>query len=191
MGFWNKPRPGQLRRIAAMAGALLGMAGPGAARAELGVGARAPEFAAQGALAGKGFSFRLSEALKHGPVVLYFYPKAFTSGCTLEAHAFAAASDDFHKAGASVLGLSADDLPALLRFSTSECGGKFPVASADKALIEAYDAPLKVVGIRIGLSSRTTYVIAPDGRIAMAYTAMDYREHVPRALAAVRKLAGK
>ena len=174
-----------------IAPALLALSTASPALAELPVGAKAPDFATQGALAGKDFAFRLSEALKAGPVVLYFYPKAFTSGCTLEAHAFAAQIEDFHNAGASVLGLSADNLPALERFSTSECGGKFPVGVASGALVAAYDAPLSVVGIHTGLASRTTYVVARDGRIAMAYTAMNWRGHVPRALAAVRVLAGK
>ena len=181
----------RLSRYLPTAAAVIALLIGGHALAELPVGAKAPDFATQGALAGKDFAFRLSEALKAGPVVLYFYPKAFTSGCTLEAQAFAAQIEDFHKAGASVLGLSADNLPALERFSTSECGGKFPVAVANSALISAYDAPLSVVGIHVGLASRTTYVVARDGRIALAYTAMDWREHVPRALAMVRKLAGK
>jgi peroxiredoxin len=171
--------------------ALLALAVASPALADLPVGAKAPDFSAQGALAGKDFAFRLSEALKRGPVVLYFYPKAFTQGCTLEAHAFAAAMEDFHKAGASVLGLSADELPALEKFSTSDCGGKFPVASATPETIKAYDAPLTMAGIHTGLTSRTTYVIGRDGKITMTYTAMDWREHVPRALAAVKALAGK
>jgi len=158
-------------------------------------GAHAPDFATQGARAGKPFAFRLGEALKHGPVVLYFYPKAFTSGCTMEAHAFAAAIPQFRAAGASVLGLSADDLPTLEKFSTQECSNAFPVATASPQTIAAYDARLTMVGAPTGLADRITYVIAPDGqnrgKIVMAYAAMDWKEHVPRALAAVKAITGK
>ena len=93
---------------------------PGAARAELAVGSVAPDFTTPSAEDGKAGTFSLKAALKQGPVVLYFYPKAFTTGCTLEAHAFAEAMGDFHKARASVIGLSNDDLPTLQKFSTAE-----------------------------------------------------------------------
>ena len=172
--------------LAAIGSVLASLVSP--ASAALPTGAKAPDFSTQGALAGKPFAFHLAEALKHGPVVLYFYPKAFTSGCTMEAHAFAAAMDDFHKAGATVLGLSADNMQALESFSTKECSNKFPVGIASPAIISAYDAPLKMALVNTGLASRTTYVIAPDGHIALAYTAMDWKEHVPKALAAVRAL---
>jgi peroxiredoxin len=91
------------------------------ASAALPVGAKAPDFTATGALAGKPFRFQLAELLKRGPVVLYFYPKAFTKGCTLEARAFSEAGDDFRKAGAQVIGMSADNLETLKRFSVEEC----------------------------------------------------------------------
>lgn len=107
------------------------------ASAELPTGARAPDFAAPGALAGKPFSFKLHQALKKGPVVLYFYPKAFTQGCTLEAHAFAEASADFRAAGATVIGMSNDDVATLQKFSTEACRDKFAVASASANLIKA------------------------------------------------------
>lgn len=157
--------------------------------AQLAPGAIAPDFATHGAMGGNDFSFRLSEALKKGPVVLYFYPKAFTSGCTLEAHAFAAAIDDFHKAGATVMGMSADDLPTLKRFSTSECQGKFPVAMATPAIIKAYHvAFLKVAGIGPNITNRTSYVIARDGRITFVHSELDWRDHVKLSLAAVQAL---
>jgi peroxiredoxin len=151
--------------------------------AALPVGAKAPDFATKGAEGGKVFDFALGAARARGPVVLYFYPKAFTQGCTLEAHAFAEAIDDFHKAGATVIGLSADDLPALQRFSTEECRSKFPVAVASRAVIKQYD-----VGMMMGLTNRTTYVIDKGGTIRMAWSALDWREHVGKALAAVKGL---
>lgn len=161
------------------------------ARAELAVGAAAPAFVTQGAKAGKPFTFDLKQALKKGPVVVYFYPKAFTKGCTLEAHAFAEASDDFAKAGAMVIGMSADDLPALEKFSTMECRDKFPVAIADAGIIKNYDVALSILGISASVTKRTSYVIGMDGRIKLAYTDMDYKDHVSKTLAAVRGLAAK
>ncbi|MDE2301180.1 MAG: peroxiredoxin [Sphingomonadales bacterium] len=157
--------------------------------AALPVGALAPDFATHGALGGKDFAFRLATALKKGPVVLYFYPKAFTPGCTMEAHAFAAAIGDFHKAGASVLGMSADDLPTLARFSTSECQSRFPVAVADPAVIKAYDVAFaRPDGSTLAITNRTSYVIAADGRIAFVHSDLDWRDHVRLALAAVQGL---
>ncbi len=162
---------------------------PAAVQAELPQGARAPNFATQGALAGKAFAFNLRAALQRGPVVLYFYPKAFTQGCTLEAHAFAEAADDFRAAGATVIGMSADDLPTLQRFSTEACRDKFAVASATPNIIKAYDVALmKPDGSATGLTSRTSYVIGRDGRVRMVYTNMNYAEHVRLTLEAVRAL---
>lgn len=161
------------------------------ALAELPTGARAPDFAAQGALAGKPFSFKLRQALKKGPVVLYFYPKAFTQGCTLEAHAFAEATAQFKAAGATVIGMSNDDVATLQKFSTEACRDKFAVASASPALIKAYDVDLrKPDGSSTGLTKRTSYVIARNGKIVMVHSDMDYRDHVKMTLAAVRKLKG-
>ncbi|QOV94964.1 MULTISPECIES: peroxiredoxin [unclassified Novosphingobium] len=161
------------------------------ALAELPTGARAPDFAAQGALAGKPFSFKLHQALKKGPVVLYFYPKAFTQGCTLEAHAFAEATAQFKAAGATVIGMSNDDVATLQKFSTEACRDKFAVASASPALIKAYDVDLrKPDGSSTGLTKRTSYVIARNGKIVMVHSDMDYRDHVKMTLAAVRKLKG-
>lgn len=161
------------------------------ALAELPTGARAPDFAAQGALAGKPFSFKLHQALKRGPVVLYFYPKAFTQGCTLEAHAFAEATSQFKAAGATVIGMSNDDVATLQKFSTEACRDKFAVASASPALIKAYDVDLrKPDGSSTGLTKRTSYVIARNGKIVMVHSDMDYRDHVKMTLAAVRKLKG-
>ena len=158
------------------------------ASAELAAGAKAPVFVAKGALAGKPFTFSLADALKKGPVVLYFYPKAFTQGCTLEAHAFAEASADFAAAGATVIGMSNDDIATLQKFSTEACRDKFAVAAATPEVIKGYDVALKAVGIPTGLTKRTSYVIGTDGRIVMVHSDMDYRDHVKLTLAAVRKL---
>ncbi|MBU6266349.1 MAG: peroxiredoxin [Sphingomonadales bacterium] len=157
------------------------------AHAALAVGAKAPDFTTRGAEDGKPFDFSLKAALKKGPVVLYFYPKAFTKGCTLEAHAFSEAIDDFRKAGATVVGMSADDLPTLQKFSTEECRSKFPVAIAGKDVIKAYDVALTMAGVSVGgLTSRTSYVIGRDGKVKLAYTNMDWRDHVKLTLAAVQ-----
>ena len=149
------------------------------------VGQAAPDFRTMGALNGKPFRLHLAEQLKNGPVVLYFYPKAFTKGCTLEARAFSEASPQFEAAGARVIGLSADDLPTLKRFSVEHCRGKFPVATASPAMIRDYDVKLPVVG----MSNRTSFVIARDGRIAFVHSDLDWKDHVARTLAAVRALA--
>ncbi len=107
------------------------LAGP--AHAALPVGSDAPAFTTQASLGGKVFDFKLSDALKKGPVVLYFYPAAFSKGCTIEAHDFAEAIDKYQALGATVIGISADDIETLNKFSVSECRSKFAVASdADK-----------------------------------------------------------
>lgn len=155
--------------------------------AALAVGATAPDFATQGALAGKPFSFALKQALKKGPVVLYFYPKAFTQGCTIEAHEFAEATPEFNRLGATVIGMSGDDIDTLKRFSTEECRDKFAVAVASPDVIKRYDAALPVMSSR---SNRTSYVIAPNGKIVFAYSAMSPEGHVSGTLAAVKKWKG-
>ena len=154
------------------------------ASAELPVGEKAPAFTTRAALAGKEFGFSLSAALAKGPVVLYFYPKAFTSGCTLEANAFAEAMPQFKAAGASVIGMSNDDIETLKRFSREECRDAFPVGVAGPGVIKGYDVALG----NSGLTSRTSYVIAPDGRIVAVHSNSDYRGHVEKTLAAVRAL---
>jgi len=173
----------RLLRILTMV--LLGFGISVPALAQLRVGDDAPSFTTQAALAGREMGFSLPIALRQGPVVLYFYPKAFTSGCTLEANAFAEAMPDFRAAGASVIGMSNDDIATLQRFSREECRDAFPVAVASARLIDAYDVSLGASG----LASRTSYVIAPDGRIAFVHSDGDYRGHVRRTLAAVRALS--
>ncbi len=157
------------------------------ASAELDIGAPAPDFTTPASLGGKVFEYRLSTALENGPVVLYFYPAAFTTGCTIEAHDFAEAVDQFKALGATVIGVSHDDITTLNRFSVSECRSKFPVAAdADQRIMKAYDAVL--LGFT-RYADRTSYVIAPDGRIVYRYTAMNPDKHVENTLAAVRKWA--
>ena len=158
------------------------------AAAELPVGTKAPLFATKAALGGKAFAFNLRSALARGPVVLYFYPKAFTKGCTLEAHEFAEASDDFAAAGATVIGMSNDDIETLKRFSTEACRDKFAVAAATPKIVKAYQAALVRDGKDTGLTERTSYVIDRDGRIVFVHSALDYKDHVRLTLEAVRKL---
>ena len=158
------------------------------AQAALPVGAKAPDFTTTGAIGGKPFKLHLKEQLSHGPVVLYFFPKAFTKGCTLEAHAFSEAIGEFKKAGARVIGMSADDLPTLQKFSVEECRSAFPVATARPTVIKAYDVALKQ---KPELTDRTSYVIAQDGRIVLVHSDMDYSQHVATTLAAVKALKGK
>lgn len=163
----------------------------GSAQAALKVGSKAPDFVTTGALAGKPFRLHLAEQLRKGPVVLYFYPKAFTKGCTLEAHAFSEAAGDFRKAGASIIGMSADDLPTLRRFSTEECRNAFPVATATRPIIKAYDVGMPVVNSVTTMTNRTSYVIAPNGRVTMVHSDLDWSEHVQKTLAAVRALKAR
>jgi thioredoxin-dependent peroxiredoxin len=180
----------RMNRIAlAVLASLTTLAIPAAAPAVLPNGARAPQIVTQGALAGKPFIFNLERALKKGPVVLYFYPKAFTQGCTLEAHAFAEASADFKAAGATVIGMSADDMASLKRFSTEACRDKFAVAIASPQIIAAFDVMLKKSdGSSAGVTSRTSYVIGKDRRVKFVHSNMDYRDHVRLTLQAVRAL---
>jgi thioredoxin-dependent peroxiredoxin len=160
------------------------------ALAELKPGAEAPLFDTQATLGGKVFDFDLKAALTKGPVVLYFYPAAFTSGCTLEAHDFAEHIDDYQKLGATLIGVSGDGIEKLNEFSVSECRGKFAVASdADHHISKAYDALLTFGNETY--SDRTSYVIAPDGKIVYSYRALDYSRHVANTLAALHKLVGK
>lgn len=158
---------------------------PAPSVAALPVGTKAPDFQTQGALGGKQFTLRLSRQLKKGPVVLYFFPAAFTPGCTIEAHEFAEASDDFRKEGATVIGLSADPIAKLKKFSVEACRNKFAVASASSSVIAAYDVRLPQ---REGWSNRTSYVIAPSGRIAYVHSDLNPTDHVKNTLEAVRSL---
>src|SRR5213082_2312551 len=154
-------------------------------RAALKVGDKAPSFTAQASLAGHEFTFSLADALKKGPVVLYFYPAAFTPGCTVEAHQFAEATAKFKELGATVIGVSHDPIEKLDRFSVSECRNKFAVASdADGGIMKAYDS---VLPDHPEYANRTSYVVAPTGEIIYSYTAMKPDQHVENTMAAVRK----
>ena len=187
----NRRDTAAMRTIFPLIAAGLALAVPTSASAELAAGARAPAFIARGAMGGKLFTVNLAQALKKGPVVLYFYPKAFTQGCTLEAHAFAEATDDFRAAGATVIGLSNDDFATLQRFSIEACRDKFAVATATPAVVKAYDVDLVRDGESTGLTKRTSYVIGQDGRIKLVHSDMDYKDHVRTTLAAVRALKAK
>jgi peroxiredoxin len=155
------------------------------ATAALPVGAKAPEFTTTGAVGGKPFKLDLKSELNKGPVVLYFFPKAFTKGCTLEAHAFSENVAEFKKAGAEVIGMSADDLPTLQKFSVEECRSAFPVATATPATIKAYDVVLKQ---KPELTDRTSYVIDRSGKIVFVHSDLDWSQHVSKSLAAVKAL---
>ncbi len=166
--------------------ALISMLVP--AHAALTVGAPAPDFTAQAAMGGKEFTFALTDALKKGPVVLYFYPAAFTKGCTIEAHDFAEATDKFAALGATVIGISHDGIAKLKDFSVSECRSKFAVAAdPDGKVIAAYDTKIP----QAVYANRTSYVITPDHKIAFEYTAMSPDQHVALTLDAVQKWKAK
>lgn len=159
------------------------MAAAQPALAALAVGAQAPDFTARASLGGKQFTFSLAEALKQGPVVLYFYPAAFTKGCTIEAHDFAEATDRFKALGATVIGVSRDDIATLDKFSVSECRSKFAVAADPRGtVIDAYDVKMPL----LPKANRTSYVIAPDHAILLEYTDLNPDQHVARTMAAVK-----
>lgn len=145
-------------------------------------GVKAPDFTTTAYLAGKPTPFKLSDQLKKGPVVLYFFPSAFTKGCTIEAREFAEATPDFKAMGATVIGVTAGKTDQLAEFSKSECRDAFAVAAVSKDTIKAYDSALAMTG----LSDRTSYVIAPDGKVIFAYSNMNPDEHITRTKAAVK-----
>jgi peroxiredoxin len=164
--------------------------------ADLKPGTKAPDFTAQAYLAGEPFTFKLSDALKKGPVVVYFFPSAHTKGCNLEAHLFSEAIDQFKAQGASVIGVTAGKTAELAEFSkeTEYCGGKFPVAADPGAVIaKQYDTKLQLAGVTIpgDLSGRTSYVIAPDGKVVSAYSKLDPSDHVNQTLTAVKAWRAK
>lgn len=157
-------------------------------RAELKAGASAPTFKAQAYLGGKAFTFNLADALKRGPVVVYFFPAAYTSGCNVEAHMFSEAIDQFKTYKATVIGVTAGNLDQLAKFSadTKLCSGKFPVAADPGARIaKTYDA---LLALKPGWSSRTSYVIAPNGKIVHVHSEMSPNGHVKSTLDALKSL---
>lgn len=164
----------------------------------------APDFKAQASLGGKAFDFSLREALKKGPVVVYFFPAAFTSGCNIQAHEFAVNHDQFVAAGATVVGVSLDGIARLNAFSADPdyCGGKVAVASdVDGRIAKLYDlrvmaAPAgtkdtRGIPIEHGLVESVTFVVKPDATIAATVADPSPSSHVAKALAAVQKLAAK
>ena len=184
MAIVLRPKPSSLATRAAIA-ALCAM--PLGVSAQLQAGAAAPDFTLEATLAGKAFEFTLSDALRKGPVVLYFYPAAFTKGCTIEAHNFAEATDEFQQYGATVLGVSADGLEKLKEFSVSACRSKFAVGADPEAqVIKAYDAKMAFMP---NMASRISYVITPDGKIYYEYSSSSPDEHVPNTMAAVKRWA--
>jgi peroxiredoxin len=171
-------------RAALMAfGFALGLAATPAAAA-LKVGDKAPVFATTVAMAGKDAQFSLAQALKKGPVVLYFFPAAFTSGCDIEANAFADAADEFKAAGATVIGMTAGNVDRIKEFSTAKCRNKFAVGAARPELIKSYDV---VLARKPELTDRISYVIAPDGRILNVHHDMNPNGHITSSLDAVKK----
>ncbi len=172
------------------------------ALAALPVGTAAPAFKTEASLAGKAFNYDLTKALKKGPVVVYFYPGAFTGGCNIQAHTFAEDMDKFHSAGATVIGVSLDKIETLNAFSADPqyCAGKLPVASdADGKIAASYE--LKVMDGRPGMkdsrgidldhkfAERTTFIITKDGKIAATVGGVSPTENVEKTLAAVQNIA--
>ena len=164
-------------------------------------GDKAPEFQAPASLAGKEFTFALKDALKKGPVVVYFYPAAFTGGCNAQAHPFSENSEKFSAAGASIIGVSLDKIATLNQFSSDPqyCAGKIPVASdADGKIAKSYDLQVKdakpgaknTKGDEIGhgFAERTTFVVTPDGKVAATIGNMAPTDNVSKALETVQHL---
>jgi peroxiredoxin len=178
------------------------------ALAALNVADRAPDFSARASLAGKEFNFSLQDALKKGPVVVYFYPSAYTKGCDLEAHTFAEDKEKFDAAGATIIGVSADSVARLNVFSADPdyCAGKFPVASdTDRKIATSYN--LNVSSVKPGMKDvrgqdidhdfieRVTFVIGKDHKILARFSSADDKlspdQHVAKALEMVQKNPAK
>jgi len=173
-----------MKKILACVAVMAGLAAV-PAHAALAVGAKAPDFDVKAAQAGKAFDFSLAQALKKGPVVLYFFPAAFTPGCTVEAHEFAEATDKFAAMGATVIGVTSGNVDRVTEFSSVECRNKFAVAAdPDQKVIKAYDA---VLTKKPEYSDRTSYVIAPDHTILLSYTDLNPDKHVDLTMEAVKK----
>ena len=172
------------------------------ALAALGIGGTAPDFNARASLDGKAFDFKLKDALKKGPVVVYFYPSAYTGGCNLQAHTFAVNHDKFAAAKATVIGVSLDSIDRLNKFSADPeyCAGKVPVASdPDGKIAKSYDLAVRegkagmkdTQGNEIdhGFAERTTFILQQDGKIAATITGVKPDENVQQSLAEVQKLS--
>jgi len=170
--------------------------------AALKAGDGAPDFTAQASLAGKAFTYSLQESLKKGPVVVYFYPSAFTGGCNIQAHAFAVNTDKFSSAGATVIGVSLDNIDRLNEFSADPqyCAGKLAVASdPDGKIARSYG--LKIMNSQPGMkdsrgaeighdfAERTTFIVLPSGKVAATIGGLAPEANVAKALEDVQKLA--
>ena len=152
--------------------------------AALDVGDAAPNFTVPAAIGGKVYSFKLSDSLAKGPVVLYFFPAAFSVGCSIEAHEFAESMAKFEALGATVIGVSSDDIDTLGKFSVQACQGRFPVASdSTQAVMKSYDA---VMQTRPDYANRISYVIAPNGKVVYNYQSLNPSRHVEKTLAALK-----
>src|SRR5580692_7416951 len=169
--------------------------------AALKAGDAAPEFTARASLAGKTFSYSLKNALKKGPVVVYFFPSAYTGGCNIQAHTFAINSDKFAAAGATIIGVSLDSIARLNDFSADPdyCAGKFPTASdADGKIAKSFDLMVsdakpgmkdtRGIAIDHGFAERTTFIVAPNGSIAASIGGLKPADNVEQALTAVQAL---
>jgi peroxiredoxin len=156
------------------------------AQAALDIGERAPDFTTSAARAGTVFQYSLASALQKGPVVLYFFPAAFSEGCSVEAHTFADAMPQFEALGATVVGVSGDAIDTLARFSVQGCQSRFPVASdPTQAIMKSFDAVMRT---RPEYANRVSYVIAPSGAIAFLYMSLDPTRHVEKMLGALKGL---
>ena len=163
---------------------VLGLSVSTTSYAALDVGDAAPNFTASAALGGKVFKFTLAESLAKGPVVLYFFPAAFSVGCSIEAHEFAESIPKFEALGATVIGVSSDDIQTLGKFSVQACQGKFPVASDEtQAVMKSYDA---VMALKPDYANRVSYVIAPNGKVLYNYQSLNPSRHVEKTLAALK-----
>lgn len=170
--------------IVAAGGVLAFTSSPSVAAIEQ--GARAPDFTLNAAKGGQAYRLNLAQELRKGPVVLYFFPAAFTPGCTVEANLFAEKSDDFQKLGAQVIGVTAGNIDRVAEFSKVECRDKFAVAADPGAAVAArYEAAMQIAGKPM-MSNRTSFVIAPDGRILLRYTDRKPQGHITQTMAAVQ-----
>lgn len=166
-------------------------------------GEAAPVFTAPASMAGKEFKFSLQDSLQKGPVVVYFYPSAYTQGCNVQARTFSVNQEKFAAAGAAIVGVSLDSIQRLNQFSADPefCAGKFPVASdADGKITKSYDLRVQQVagakdskGVELdhGFAERTTFVVTSDGKIAATIGGLSPTENVMKALEAVQQLKAK
>lgn len=167
-----------------LACAIVSLVLPFSAQAALDIGEPAPNFTTAAVLGGSVYRYSLGESLRKGPVVLYFFPAAYSEGCSVEAHYFAEAIAQFNALGATVVGVSADDIETLTKFSVQACQSKFPVASDEaQSVMKSFDA---VMQTRPEYANRISYVIAPNGTIVYHYMSLNPTKHVEKTLDALR-----